>query len=377
MARGRARVAALQPLNEKIAAQAERERQTRNFACIERHVAARSGDMRDQAILAGRDRYGYDWDAAIRYGDGYHAAIAGWEPRFPATPSRENDTACAHAAYLQGFRDGGGQPDDLFDTARRAYAAAAQAQRARRSIPVTPNSRPRPSDWPCPTDAPRPTCWSKRLIIIGAQTTRDRDGGLVAMLRAQPGHEMAMIIVADAGHGFHPWSSGDEIGTRAQADQLRALIAGFEMDDILIMADGDDLAWIDRHAGQLPLCRTMERTRHSGIQQRGQFRAWLDRGLRDGEVLASGHIRWTKIAQGLSGRLGEFATRYAGPAQPRGHRIVVELKDGKLASGFMTPQGEPLVPETVITNKAHLRKAMTIMLRRFAAAIPQHHAIAA
>jgi len=55
----------------------------------------------------------------------------------------------------------------------------------------------------------------------------------------------------------------------------------------------------------------------------------------------------------------------------------VELAGGRPAAGFMTPQGEPLVPETIITNKARLRKTMTIMLRRFAAAIPQHRDMAA
>jgi hypothetical protein len=49
----------------------------------------------------------------------------------------------------------------------------------------------------------------------------------------------------------------------------------------------------------------------------------------------------------------------------------VELADGVPATGFMTPQGEPLLPETIISNKAHLRSEMTAMLRRFAAAIPQ------
>ncbi len=199
----------------------------------------------------------------------------------------------------------------------------------------------------------------------------------MTMLQAHPGHEMARVILADPARGFQGWRSADPVHPRDPADQLRAVLAGIEPDDLLIMAGGADLAWIDQHASVLPLCRTMERTRNSAIQQRVQFGAWLDRGLGDGEMMASGHIRWTKIAQGLSGRLGEFATRYAGPAQPRGHRIVVELKDGKSALGFMTPQGEPLVPETVITSKAHLRKAMTIMLRRFAAAVPRRHAIAA
>jgi hypothetical protein len=59
----------------------------------------------------------------------------------------------------------------------------------------------------------------------------------------------------------------------------------------------------------------MERTRNSVIQQRGQFRTWLDRGLDTGEIMAGGHICWTKVAQGLSGRLGEFTARYGGPTR--------------------------------------------------------------
>ena len=108
------------------------------------------------------------------------------------------------------------------------------------------------------------------------------------------------------------------------------------------------------------------------IQQRGQLRVWLDRGLDAGETKAGGHICWTKIAQGLSGRLGGFTARYAGPARPRGHQIVVECTDGTSATGFMTPQGEPLNPETIISNKAHLRKHMAAMLRRFASAVPHY-----
>ena len=199
----------------------------------------------------------------------------------------------------------------------------------------------------------------------------------MTMLQAQPRHEMAHIIIADAGRGFHTWRSGEPVHTGNPADQLRALLAGIEPDDLLIIADGEDLAWIDRHAGVLPLCRTMERTRNSAIQQRAQLRAWLERGLREGEVLAGGHICWTRLAQGLSGRLGEFIARYADKAQPRGHRIVIELRDGEPATGFMTPQGEPLSPEAIITNKAHMRRRMAAMLRRFASAIPHHRDMAA
>lgn len=199
----------------------------------------------------------------------------------------------------------------------------------------------------------------------------------MTMLEAHPGHEMARVIVADPGRGFQGWRSADPVHPRDPADQLRAVLAGIETDDLLVVADGADLAWIDQYASVLPLCRTMERTRNSAIQQRAQMRVWLDRGLCDGDVLASGHIRWTKLAQGLSGRLGEFVVRYAGKAQPRGHRIFMEMRDSELAAGFMTPQGELLSPEVIITNKAHMRRHMAAMLRRFAAAIPHHRNTAA
>lgn len=372
MARSRARVAALRPFNDTIRKEAERDRQRANFACIENRVAKGSEQPCDQAILNGRDLHGYDWNAAVRYANGWYAAHAGWPPRDFSTRQGE-----ISPAYAQGFRDGGGCFDDLFDAARRAYAAAAR-KAEQLAFPLHPAlSRPLPSSWPLPTDGPRPSRWSKRILIIGATIASDASRGLMEMLQAQDGHQAGKIIIAAAARGFHLWQAGLSAEIAKPSDQLRALLAGVEPDDLLVMAEGDDLAWIDGHASLLPLCRTMERTRNSPIQQRVQFRAWLDRGLGDGEMMASGHIRWTKIAQGLSGRLGEFVTRSAGPAEPRGHRIVVELRNGTPALGFMTPQGEPLVPETVITNKAHLRKAMTIMLRRFAAAIPQHHAIAA
>ncbi len=372
MTRSRARAAALRPFNNAIREEAECERQRANFGCIERRVASGLIEPFDRAILHARAQRGYDWDAAVLYAQGRYAAEEGWEARDFSAPPGETSPA-----YAQGFRDGGGCFDDLFDVARRSFAAAGR-NTDQLPAPRTPQvSRPPPSSWPLPTDAPRPTRWSKRVVIIGAATLSDAEAGLMTMLQAHPGHEMARVILADPARGFQGWRSADPVHPRDPADQLRAVLAGIEPDDLLIMAGGADLAWIDQHASVLPLCRTMERTRNSAIQQRVQFGAWLDRGLGDGEMMASGHIRWTKIAQGLSGRLGEFATRYAGPAQPRGHRIVVELKDGKSALGFMTPQGEPLVPETVITSKAHLRKAMTIMLRRFAAAVPRRHAIAA
>ena len=372
MARSRARVAALRPFNDAIREEAERERQRANFACVERRVA--SGQIRpfDQAILQARSQHGYNWDAAVLYAQGRYAAEAGWEPRDFSAPPGETSPA-----YAQGFRDGGGCFDDLFDVARRSFAATA---RTGDPLPIsaTPRvARPAPSSWPSPTDAPRPALWSKRTVIIGAATASNAAAGLMTMLQAQPRHEMAHIIIADVGRGFRAWRSADLHQIGDPADQLRAMFAGIEPDDLLIIADGEDLAWIDRHAGMLPLCRTMERTRNSAIQQRAQLRAWLERGLCEGEVLAGGHIRWTKLAQGLSGRLGEFVARYAGKAQPRGHRIVIELRDGDPAIGFMTPQGKLLSPEAIITNKDHMRRHMAGMLRRFASAIPHHRNAAA
>lgn len=372
MARSRARVAALRPFNDAIRGEAERERQRANFACIEKQVA--SGQIRpfDRAILHGRAQHGYDWGAAVLYAQGRYAAEQGWEPRDFSAPSGETSPA-----YAQGFCDAGGCFEDLFDVARRSYAAAMRQEGRFPAPGKALVSRPAPSSWPSPTDAPRPALWSKRTVIIGAATASNVAAGLMTMLQAQPGHEMAHIIIADAGRGFRKWPSVDLHQIGDPVDQLRAMFAGIEPDDLLIIANGEDLAWIDRHAGVLPLCRTMERTRNSAIQQRAQLRAWLERGLCEGEVLAGGHIRWTKLAQGLSGRLGEFVARYAGKAQPRGHRLVIELRDGEPATGFMTPQGEPLSPEAIITNKAHMRRHMAGMLRRFAAAIPHHRDMAA
>ncbi|WP_041391874.1 hypothetical protein [Sphingobium sp. SYK-6] len=372
MARIRERVAALRPLNDAIREEGERERKRRNFAFIERRIAAVSTDARDRFILQARNRHGYDWDDAVQYADGTIAALAGWEPRrFFSTTAHANADPL-DSAYAQGFRDGGGCFDDPFDAARRAYTAAAATQREASSNPVQPVSRPLPSNWPLPTDAPRPTRWSRRLLIIGATAAADAGLALPAMLQSRPGHQEMTVILAVPGQGFRLWNSICNGGSASAPNSLPVLLADVDPDDILVVAGGDDLDWIDHHTDLLPLCRTMERTRNSVIQQRGQLRAWLDRGLDTGEIMAGGHICWTKVAQGLSGRLGEFIARYAGPARPRGHQIVVELTNGASANGFMTPQGERLKPEAIISNKAHLRKHMAAMLRRFASAIPHY-----
>ena len=87
-----------------------------------------------------------------------------------------------------------------------------------------------------------------------------------------------------------------------------------------------------------------------------------------GESLGAGHIRWGKAVKGLTGKLGEFTARYAGKQPGGGHRITVETPDGQLASGYVSARGEPLSPETVIGNRAHLRKAMASRLRAFGGA---------
>jgi hypothetical protein len=113
----------------------------------------------------------------------------------------------------------------------------------------------------------------------------------------------------------------------------------------------------------------MERTRNSVLQQRAQFRHWLARGRAPGDQFAAGHIRWSKMAAGLSGRLGDFTARYAGPAAPRGHRLRVEDATGQLALGYRTALGRELQPEIVIGNKSHARTAMADLLRQYAAAL--------
>ncbi|WP_260610697.1 hypothetical protein [Sphingomonas sp. IC081] len=81
------------------------------------------------------------------------------------------------------------------------------------------------------------------------------------------------------------------------------------------------------------------------------------------------HLVMQQSPAGLSGRLGDFTVRYAGPARPRGHRIIVEDADGMPASGYRTAHGRALHPELVIGNKSHLRAAMAGLLRQYAAAL--------
>lgn len=377
MARLGERGRALRPVFDSMTRKANEERQARNFAFTTNRVAAGEGDDREHAILRARDLHGYDWDRAVRYASGWYAAHAGWDPEC-RRPGHIDSSA---KAYDHGFRDGGGNRDDLFDSARRALAVDQTAMPS----PAL-SARPRPSDWTKPTDAPRPTRWGRRLLLIGAPEAGLVDcpaetAVLLPVLDAYPASDEATVIVI-SGAGFHARDDAENatlplVGTaavarlasdRTQRDLLRTLIGARDFDDILVAAQGDYLALLDAHAAVLPLCRTMERTRNTVLQQRAHFRTWLDRGLIAGQTVGAGHIRWGKAVKGLTGRLGEFTARYGGKLPKRGHRIIVEMADGAPAEGFVTVAGEPLAWETVITNRAHLRSAMAARLRAFGGA---------
>jgi hypothetical protein len=186
------------------------------------------------------------------------------------------------------------------------------------------------------------------------------------MLREKPDHEAAMLLVVDAVSGLRSPSLDQPPSDHAA---LRRRLHEGDYADILIVANDAELDRVDADAGVLPLARTMERTRNSVLQQRTQFRIWLARGRTSGEQFAGGHIRWSKLAVGLSGRLGDFTASYAGPAEPRGHRIVVEDGSGELAFGYRTALGHELHPEIVIGNKRGARAAIADLLRQYAASL--------
>ena len=387
MGRMRERTLSLRPVMEAMSEAAEAQRQAKNFAFTEGQIAAGKGDARDVAILRGRDIYGYAWDEAVRYAWGWYAAHAGWEPevrrRGPVSPTA--------LAYDQGFRDGGGNRDDLFDAARRAFAASTPPE----DMGAAPPGKPRPSAWPRPSDEPRPARWNRRLLILGAPEagyggTSEAGPAASAVLRAMLDAcadcaETTMIVIT--GEGFHPLSVGGnrtaplhsiELAAlaidRRLTDQLRDLVGAGDFDDVLVAAQGPYLALLDAHAAALPLCRTMERTRNTPLQQRGHFRIWLDRGFAAGQSVGAGHIRWGKAVKGLTGKLGEFTARYTGKERALGHRIAIETNDGRLAEGYLSAKSEPLEAEIYIPNRAHLRKAMAAALRAFGGATRLHHA---
>jgi hypothetical protein len=381
MARTRERVVCLRPLNEAIAAETERARVLANFAFVERRVAAGSSDLREAAILRARDDHGLGWNAAVRFSQGWYAAWAGW------TADRHPDH---REAYDLGFRNGGGDETDLFDAARRANVAAARAAVPTPQPPSVP-ARPLPSCWPNPSDRPRPTIWPRRLIVLTEREIAGSSGvgpqgsaglGFPAEIFGRPGADQMTVIVLTASDGFVAWGdfapsvqpmtaerTEQLLADGNQTERLCALVADREFDDILVTAQGDYLRIVDAAASALPLCRSMERTRNTERQQRQHLRIWLGRGAVPGTNLAAGHIRWSKIARGLTGKLGEFTARYAGQAATgRGHRLSIELADGQPATGFVTADGRLLDPEIPFSNKSRMREKMTAALRLFASA---------
>lgn len=378
LARIRERVQAMRPLTEEISRQAEAERQARNFAFVKAKAERGDASATDKAILIGRADHGYAWNEAVEYAHGWYAAYSGAQARGPLKPFRGCLDPRLVAAYHQGFRDGGGNSDDLFDAARRANLAAAREAGTRKAAPVR-IARPLPSTWPQPSDAQRPSPWPRRLIIMGAPEALE---GMADRLLKEPGGTDAAVILLCARNGFHslreccslePVLEAARAEVLAQDDAqgatLAKLVASQAYDDILIAAQGDYLRIIDAHAAVLPLCRNMERLRHTRLLQNAQFRTWLARGHEPGRPIAGGHIRWSKVAQGLSARLSEFTVRYTGKLPNRGHRIIVETVDGRPATGCVTAQGDALAWEIMISNKSHLRTAMSSQLRTFGGAI--------
>lgn len=364
MQRLRERVRAMRPLNDAIAGRNAQEREHRNFAFTATRLAAGQGDDRDRAILAGRDIHGFAWMAAVRYADGLHAARSGW-PYAPYCTGSERD------AYDRGFTEGGGDRDDLFDAARRALRVAVR----QREPGTVLSARPLPSSWPKPDDACRPAPWSRRLVIFGAAEAglvahNDNSALFLPALLAHEGGDGAAVVLVVVGDVLCTL-----VDVRAAATwppppaDLNTLFAANDFSDILVAAQGADLAVIDAHAGRLPLVRHQERLRHTLPLQRAQFALWLERGLCPGETRAAGHIRWGKAIHGLVARLGELTASWSGK-DAQGHRIVVTVTaTGEPARGYVAGDGAALEPVFHVSNRKAVRGAMTHALRRFAGGI--------
>ena len=387
MARGRERIAEMKPLNDAISAAVEAERQARNFALMEQHLANGTIADRELAVLRGRDDHGYDWDIAVAYASGWTAAHAGWEHRFYSDGSHREAAKCD--AYDRGFADGGGDQADLFDAARRSNLAQVRRGNQPTVPPSAPIGRPAPSSWPKPNDHARPTRWSRRLLIVSDATIEEVTPGLMKVsglrlideVRARPGTEEMTIVTIDRHAGFvvsdcpvenpvaiGPSRADEIIADPRHGDALRVLLAGVEIDDVLVAVQGDYLRIVDAFASALPLCANMERTQNSLLQQRAHLRCWLDRGYGGSANVGAGHIRWGKAIKGLTGKLGEFTARHVGPAPRRGHLIRIEADGGELAHGYATSAGEPLVPEIIVANKTNIRREMAAALRAFGGA---------
>lgn len=384
MARSRERVAAMRPVNDAIRAHTEAQRQADNFGFLERKSTAGQIDDSDLAILRARDSYAYDWDHAVQYSRGWYAAHAGWEYR-PGVDGRAGDAQTLKAAYDRGFQDGGGDRSDLFDAARRSNAAALRTSNLPPAVEVGTRSRPLPSQWPLPSDEPRPARWARRLLIVSAEQGAAEGPGSFRVrdeLNRFPGADVMTVVLVSASSGFAAlpaqWSPEPLSSARSselarepgQIRRLQELIAGRDFDDVLVAADGEYLRIIDAAASVLPLCRTMERTRNTPLQQRTHLRTWLARGFSGDLNIGAGHIRWGKVTKGLTGKLGEFTARYAGRAEGGGHLIVIEIAPGTPAVGFVRADGFPLDPTIAVSNKAKLRDEMAAALRAFGGATP-------
>lgn len=382
LARGRDRIAAMRPINDEIRVQVEAERQRANFAFTDDLLKRDKGTDRDVAILRGRDQYGYEWDVANRYADGWYAAHVGWPHSYPDGIPSQAPLASRRQAYDQGFTDGGGDRTDLFDAARRSNLAILRAS----NFPpparaATSTGRPLPSAWPKPSDEPRPTRWSRRLAILSDADApplapRNDPWDFLGQIRARAGADEATIVVhtpagfVRAGDTTADGMAAIPLTATAAREQLRQALAGREFDDVLVALQGEPLALLDEVASALPLCRTMERTRNTRLQQRTHLRIWLDRGYASDDNMAAGHIRWSKAIHGLHGKLGEFTARYVGAAPDRGHLIRVETVSGALAAGYAGSDGSPLAPEFIVSSKAKIRASIATALRSFAASTP-------
>ena len=380
MARGRERVAAMRVVNDAISAHGEAERQAANFAFTERQLREGKGSDRDVAVLRGRDAYGYDWDVCNRYADGWYAAHVGWPHRYPeGVPCRATPTV-RNAAYDQGFSDGGGDQTDLFDAARRTNLADLRESNQPRLQPApVAFGRPLPSSWPKPSDDPRPARWSRRLVILDSADTAEAGAesawDFLRILLDRPEAVQATILLLDAS-GFRRFdepasdTKDRDVTPEVAQAQLRAILDGVDVDDVLIALPEDRMPLIDAVAAALPLCRIMERTRNTRLQQRAHLRTWLDRGYGADANLAAGHIRWGKAIHGLTGKLGEFTARHVGPAPGGGHLVRVETTAGTLATGYADANGVALAPEIIVRSKARIRASIASTLRAFAAATP-------
>ncbi|HJO64511.1 MAG TPA: hypothetical protein QF469_04145, partial [Sphingomonas sanguinis] len=132
-----------------------------------------------------------------------------------------------------------------------------------------------------------------------------REDLTILLLSARAGFTLAGVEAEADSACLTPARADELISDPSQCDAITALLAGRQFDDILVSAHGDYLRVIDAFSAMFPLCRTMARTRTSPLQQRAHLRTWLDRGRAPGTNIGAGHIRWSKVAQGLSAKLGE------------------------------------------------------------------------